>query len=106
MTTYAKDEDGIIHINPFICPECGSKDETLRGYELFLQNVDDDNPWSNEFQYVNCTKCIRTIPGSLAYRYGKDCKTYDDAKRIWKEKFRNLIFEHLRKDTSPRTRTY
>ena len=97
MTAYGKDEDGIIHINPFICPECGSKDETLRGYELFLENVDIDSPWSKEFQYVNCTQCIRTIPGSLAYRYGDDCKNYDDAKRIWKEKFRNLLFEHLRK---------
>ena len=39
--------------------------------------------------------CRRSIPGTLGYRYGEECKNYDDAKKIWKEKFRHLLYEWL-----------
>ena len=29
------------------------------------------------------------------YRYGEECKNYDDAKKIWKEKFKHLLYEWL-----------
>ena len=40
MTTYLKDEDGIIHIQQFICPECGNKNDKTRGYEFFAKNLE------------------------------------------------------------------
>ena len=39
MKPYLKDEDGIIHINPFICPECGSKDDTYSAYQSLIDTV-------------------------------------------------------------------
>ena len=95
MKPYLKDEDGIIHINPFICPECGSKDDTYRAYQLLIDKVKVENPWFTEFEFINCMNCRRCIPGTLGYRYGEECKNYDDAKKIWKEKFKHLLYEWL-----------
>ena len=95
MTTYLKDEDGVIHIQQFICPECGNKNDKTRGYEFFAKNLELTNPWYTEFEFVHCMSCKRSIPGTLGYRYGEECKNYDDAKKIWKEKFRHLLYEWL-----------
>ena len=94
MTTYCKDDKGTIHFQLFICPECGSKDDKIRGYEFFAKNLTPNDPWSGEFEFVNCTKCKRSIPGSLGYRYGKT-KTYDKAKKKWHNKFRNRFKEFI-----------
>tara|TARA_B110001450_G_scaffold157687_1_gene146975 strand:- start:188 stop:352 length:165 start_codon:yes stop_codon:yes gene_type:complete len=45
MKSYLKDEDGIIHINPFICPECGSKDGTSSSYQSLMDKVELEDPW-------------------------------------------------------------
>ena len=95
IKSYLKDEDGIIHINPFICPECGSKDDTYTAYQLLIDKVKLDDPWYTEFEFINCMSCRRSIPGTLGYRYGEECKNYDDAKKIWKEKFKHLLYEWL-----------
>ena len=95
MKPYLKDEDGIIYINPFICPECGSKDDTYTAYQLLIDKVKLDDPWYTEFEFINCMSCRRSIPGTLGYRYGDKCKNYDDAKKIWKEKFKHLLYEWL-----------
>ena len=65
----------------FICPECGCKNDKIRGYEFFAKNLKTLDPWFEEFEFINCPKCIRSIPGSLGYRYGKT-KTYDKAKKM------------------------
>ena len=49
MTTYCKDDKGTIHFQLFICPECGSKDDKIRGYEFFSKNLTPNDPWSGEF---------------------------------------------------------
>ena len=94
MTTYFKDDKGTIHFQLFICPECGSKNDKIRGYEFLAKDLEPSDPWSQEFEFINCPICIRSIPGSLGYRYGKT-KTYDKAKKKWKIKFKNLFREYL-----------
>ena len=94
MTTYFKDDKGTIHFQLFICPECGSKNDKLRGYEFFAKDLEPSDPWFEEFEFINCLKCRRSIPGSLGYRYGKT-KTYDKAKKKWNDRFKNLFREHL-----------
>jgi len=94
MTDCFKDEDGVIHFQLFICPECGCKNDKIRGYEFFAKDLEASDPWSEEFEFINCPKCIRSIPGSLGYRYGKT-KTYDKAKKKWNDKFKNLFREFL-----------
>ena len=94
MTTYFKDDKGTIHFHLFICPECGCKNDKIRGYEFFAKDLEPSDPWSQEFEFINCPKCVRSIPGSLGYRYGKT-KTYDKAKKKWNDKFKNLFREYL-----------
>ena len=95
MTTYFKDEDGIIYIEQFICPECGNKNDKIKGYEFFAKNLEVTNPWYTEFEFVHCMSCKRSIPGTLGYRYGYECKNYDDAKKIWIKRFKNLYHEWI-----------
>ena len=73
MKPYLKDEDGIIHINPFICPECGSKNgtSTSSAYQSLMDKVELEDPWYTEFEFINCMSCRRSIPGTLGYRYGE-----------------------------------
>ena len=78
----------------FKCPECGSKNDKIKGYEFFAKNSEPSDPWSEEFEFINCLKCRRSIPGSLGYRYGKT-KTYDKAKKKWNNKFKKLFREYL-----------
>ena len=94
MTTYFKDDRGTIHLQLFICPECGCKNDKIKGYEFFAKDLGASNPWSGEFEFVNCPECIRSIPGSLGYRYG-ETKTYDKATKRWKEEFKMLFREFL-----------
>jgi len=81
-------------LNNFKCPECGCENDKIRGYEFFARDLKPSDPWSEEFEFINCPICIRSIPGSLGYRYGKT-KTYDKAKKKWKIKFKNLFREYL-----------
>ena len=86
---------GIVQMfSKFKCPDCGYMNDKIRGYEFFAKNLELSDPWSEEFEFINCLKCIRSIPGSLGYRYG-DIKTYDKAKKKWNEKFKNLFREYL-----------
>ena len=45
-------------------------------------SVHEENPWFTEFEFINCMSCRRSIPGTLGYRYGEECKNYDDAKKM------------------------
>ena len=72
IKSYLKDEDGIIHINPFICPECGSKDDTYTAYQLLIDKVKLDDPWYTEFEFINCMSCRRSIPGTHCHQL---CRT-------------------------------
>ena len=94
MTTYHKDNKGIIHFQLFICPECECKNDKIKGHEFFAKELKISDPWSEEFEFINCPECIRSIPGSLGYRYGKT-KTYDQAKKKWNEKFKGTYKEFL-----------
>jgi hypothetical protein len=94
MKTYYTDNKRTIDFQLFICPECGCKNDKIRGLEFFAKDLKTSNPWFEEFEFINCPKCIRSIPGSLGYRYGKT-KTYDNAKKKWNNKFKNLFREHL-----------
>ena len=96
MTSYYKDDKGVIYTELFICPECGNKNDKTRGYEFFAKNLELTNPWYTEFEFVHCMSCKRSIPGTLGYRYGDECKNYDDAKRIWQVKFKNLYYEWIK----------
>ena len=78
----------------FICPECGCKNDKIKSFEFFAKDLKTSDPWFEEFEFINCLKCRRSIPGSLGYRYGKT-KTYDKAKKSGNDKFKNLFKEYL-----------
>ena len=46
----------------FLCPECGCKNDKIRGYEFFAKDLETSDPWFEEFEFINCPKCIRSIP--------------------------------------------
>ena len=94
MTTYYKDDKEAIHFQLFICPACGCKNDKIGGYEFFAKDLETSDPWFEEFEFINCLKCIRSIPGSLGYRYGKT-NTFDKAKKKWNNKFKKLFREYL-----------
>ena len=96
MTSYYKDDKGVIYTELFICPECGCKNDKIKGYEFFAKDLKQSDPWSEEFEFINCMSCRRSIPGTLGYRYGDKCKNYDDAKRIWQVRFKNLYYEWIK----------
>ena len=37
----------------FKCPECGSKNDKIRGYEFFAKVLKPSDPWSDEFEFIN-----------------------------------------------------
>lgn len=74
----------------FICPECGSKNADVA--MMISPNMpdspdyDENDPWNEVLQTIQCGVCDSTIPAHLAER--RDGLSYKDAQQEWRNVYR------------------
>ena len=69
----------------FICPECGSAESSGRLFVSRAPGFNPEDPWSGVLQIVTCSRCRRTIPAHLGYRWNM---TREQAQAEWQERYR------------------